>query len=61
MPVDAVPGGIRRLAQSLNTMLERLQSRTLRLQEFSSDTAHELRTPINNPYPDPGVAGAGGT
>ncbi|MBA4214328.1 MAG: two-component sensor histidine kinase, partial [Polaromonas sp.] len=31
-----------------NTMLERLQSDFARLQEFSSDLAHELRTPINN-------------
>ena len=48
MPVDAVPAEFADLAQSLNTMLERLQSDFARLQEFSSDLAHELRTPINN-------------
>jgi two-component system heavy metal sensor histidine kinase CusS len=48
MPMDAVPVEFSDLAQSLNTMLERLQSDFARLQEFSSDLAHELRTPINN-------------
>lgn len=48
MPVDAVPAEFADLAQSLNTMLERLQADFARLQEFSSDLAHELRTPINN-------------
>lgn len=48
MPVDAVPAEFADLAQSLNTMLARLQSDFARLQEFSSDLAHELRTPINN-------------
>ncbi|MBA4260714.1 MAG: two-component sensor histidine kinase [Comamonadaceae bacterium] len=48
MPVDAVPAEFADLAQSLNTMLARLQSDFARLQEFSSDLAHELRTPISN-------------
>jgi two-component system heavy metal sensor histidine kinase CusS len=48
MPVDSVPAEFADLANSLNTMLERLQSDFARLQEFSSDLAHELRTPINN-------------
>ncbi len=48
MPVEAVPVEFADLAQSLNTMLARLQSDFARLQEFSSDLAHELRTPINN-------------
>ncbi|MFN3736497.1 heavy metal sensor histidine kinase [Hydrogenophaga sp.] len=48
MPVQAVPAEFADLAQSLNNMLERLQSDFARLQEFSSDLAHELRTPINN-------------
>jgi two-component system, OmpR family, heavy metal sensor histidine kinase CusS len=48
MPVDAVPAEFADLAQSLNTMLERLQADFARLQDFSSDLAHELRTPINN-------------
>lgn len=48
MPVHAVPRELADLAQSLNTMLDRLQSAFVRLQDFSSDLAHELRTPINN-------------
>ncbi|MBS3998452.1 MAG: heavy metal sensor histidine kinase [Hydrogenophaga sp.] len=48
MPVEAVPLELADLAHSLNTMLDRLQSAFVRLQDFSSDLAHELRTPINN-------------
>ena len=48
MPVETVPVEFAELAQSLNTMLERLQADFARLQDFSSDLAHELRTPINN-------------
>jgi two-component system heavy metal sensor histidine kinase CusS len=47
MPVHAVPSELADLAESLNTMLDRLQSAFVRLQDFSSDLAHELRTPIN--------------
>ena len=48
MPAEAVPVEFADLAQSLNNMLERLQADFNRLQDFSSDLAHELRTPINN-------------
>ena len=48
MPVESVPVEFADLADSLNTMLARLQADFSRLQEFSSDLAHELRTPINN-------------
>lgn len=48
MPVQAVPVELADLAASLNTMLERLQQDFRRLQDFSSDLAHELRTPISN-------------
>ncbi|MBE0589173.1 MAG: heavy metal sensor histidine kinase [Hydrogenophaga sp.] len=48
MPVEAVPVEFADLAESLNTMLGRLQVDFVRLQAFSSDLAHELRTPINN-------------
>lgn len=48
MPVDTVPVEMAELAQSLNAMLERLQRDFERLSEFSSDLAHELRTPISN-------------
>ncbi|SOY69070.1 sensory histidine kinase in two-component regulatory system with CopR, regulation of copper resistance, senses copper ions [Cupriavidus taiwanensis] len=48
MPVDAVPVEMADLAATLNAMLERLQRDFARLSEFSSDLAHELRTPITN-------------
>ena len=48
MPVDAVPVEMAELAGELNRMLDRLQSDFTRLQDFSSDLAHELRTPISN-------------
>ncbi|MBL8335162.1 MAG: heavy metal sensor histidine kinase [Rhodoferax sp.] len=48
MPVETVPVEFANLAQGLNNMLSRLQSDFARLQAFSSDLAHELRTPINN-------------
>ncbi|MGM9428408.1 heavy metal sensor histidine kinase [Hydrogenophaga sp. MI9] len=48
MPVETVPVEFADLAQGLNNMLGRLQADFARLQEFSSDLAHELRTPINN-------------
>lgn len=48
MPVEAVPVELADLAQSLNDMLLRLQTDFERLSAFSSDLAHELRTPISN-------------
>lgn len=48
MPVESVPVEMADLARSLNHMLERLEQDFSRLQEFSGDLAHELRTPINN-------------
>ena len=48
MPVDAVPVEMSDLAGELNAMLDRLQEDYRRLAEFSSDLAHELRTPISN-------------
>jgi two-component system heavy metal sensor histidine kinase CusS len=48
MPVETVSVEFANLAQGLNNMLGRLQADFARLQEFSSDLAHELRTPINN-------------
>ena len=37
---------IGRLGQSLNRMLDRLESAYLHVSQFSADTAHELRTPL---------------
>jgi two-component system heavy metal sensor histidine kinase CusS len=48
MPADSVPIEMADLAISLNDMLQRLQNDFRRLSEFSSDLAHELRTPISN-------------
>jgi two-component system heavy metal sensor histidine kinase CusS len=48
MPAEAVPIEMADLAHSLNDMLQRLQNDFGRLSEFSSDLAHELRTPISN-------------
>lgn len=48
MPVEEVPVEMAVLAQELNQMLDRLQDDFRRLSEFSSDLAHELRTPISN-------------
>lgn len=48
MPVEAVPVEMADLAHSLNTMLERLEADFAKLMDFSSDLAHELRTPISN-------------
>lgn len=48
MPVEAVPVEMADLAQELNRMLDRLQHDFQRLTDFSSDLAHELRTPISN-------------
>jgi two-component system, OmpR family, heavy metal sensor histidine kinase CusS len=48
MPIDAVPFEMADLAQALNQMLDRLQNDFQRLSDFSSDLAHELRTPVSN-------------
>lgn len=46
--VDSVPVELAELAQSLNDMLARLEEAFDRLSDFSSDIAHELRTPVSN-------------
>jgi two-component system, OmpR family, heavy metal sensor histidine kinase CusS len=48
MQVEAVPVEMADLANELNRMLDRLQQDFQRLSDFSSDLAHELRTPISN-------------
>lgn len=48
LPVASVPVELAALAQSLNDMLARLEEAFLRLSDFSSDIAHELRTPVSN-------------
>jgi len=48
LPTDAVPPELAALATTLNEMLERLEEAFRRLSDFSSDIAHELRTPVSN-------------
>lgn len=48
MPVASLPIEMRGLAASINDMLDRLQSDFDRLSAFSTDLAHELRTPLSN-------------
>ncbi len=48
MPVEAVPIEMADLAHELNKMLDRLEDAFTRLSKFSSNLAHELRTPLSN-------------
>ncbi len=48
LAVDAVPAELEALATALNGMLARLEDSFQRLKDFSTDLAHELRTPISN-------------
>ena len=48
MPVGSLPVEMRGLARSINDMLDRLQRDFDRLSAFSTDLAHELRTPLSN-------------
>ena len=45
---ESVPLELQPLARAFNAMLDRLGDSLQRLSDFSSDLAHELRTPINN-------------
>ncbi|KZC22773.1 hypothetical protein RHOFW104T7_17795 [Rhodanobacter thiooxydans] len=48
--IDTVglPAELLGMAQTFNSMLDRLQEAFARVSQFSDDVAHELRTPINN-------------
>ncbi|HEV7820251.1 MAG TPA: heavy metal sensor histidine kinase, partial [Burkholderiales bacterium] len=48
LELDDAPVELRELAAAFNGMLDRLRDSFSRLSQFSSDIAHELRTPINN-------------
>jgi two-component system heavy metal sensor histidine kinase CusS len=48
LPTQHIPQELAELAQSLNDMLARLEDAFCRLSDFSSDIAHELRTPVSN-------------
>jgi len=48
LPESGVPGEIAILSTAFNAMLGRLEDAFRRLSDFSSDIAHELRTPVSN-------------
>lgn len=48
LPVETIPLELADLASTLNEMLSRLEDSFQRLSDFSSDLAHELRTPVSN-------------
>jgi len=48
LPPESVPSELVDLAIAFNDMLARLEGSFARLSDFSSDLAHELRTPISN-------------
>lgn len=48
LPVESIPVELAEVAQTLNEMLARLEESFRRLSDFSSDLAHELRTPVSN-------------
>ena len=48
LDIEGVPLELRDLADSFNAMLSRLAESFARLSAFSSDLAHELRTPLSN-------------
>lgn len=45
---QGLPSELNKLADSVNLMLERLESGVQQLSDFSDDLAHELRSPITN-------------
>lgn len=48
LPAEAIPLELAALTDTLNDMLSRLEESFERLSDFSSDLAHELRTPVSN-------------
>jgi two-component system heavy metal sensor histidine kinase CusS len=48
LPIEDAPLELVSLVQGFNLMLDRLNDSFRRLSDFSSDLAHELRTPINS-------------
>ena len=48
LQVERLPIELAELAHTLNDMLARLEEAFVRLSAFSSDIAHELRTPVSN-------------
>jgi two-component system heavy metal sensor histidine kinase CusS len=48
LPTAGLPAELLTLADTFNSMLDRLEESFGRLARFSADIAHELRTPVNN-------------
>lgn len=48
LPLETLPEELKGLAQSFNHSLDRIEDAFQRLSRFSSDLAHELKTPIAN-------------
>ncbi len=48
LSADSIPVELAEVAETLNAMLARLEESFRRLSDFSSDLAHELRTPVSN-------------
>lgn len=48
LEVENTPTELKSLAVAFNDMLDRLKAAVEKLSDFSSDLAHEIRTPINN-------------
>lgn len=48
VPAGSIPAELAELAETLNQMLARLEDSFRRISDFSSDLAHELRTPVSN-------------
>lgn len=48
LAVAAIPAELAEVAATLNAMLARLEESFTRLSDFSSDLAHELRSPVGN-------------
>lgn len=48
LKADSIPPELAAVAETLNAMLARLEESFRRLSDFSSDLAHELRTPVSN-------------
>ena len=48
LSTTSIPSELAEVVETLNDMLARLQESFRRLSDFSSDIAHELRTPVSN-------------
>jgi heavy metal sensor kinase len=47
LPVPKAEDELRRLTETVNAMLGRIESSVLRIQQFTADASHDLRTPLS--------------